>query len=120
MDTVSVKCKMSKSIDLDILEKLTGSTASLKPNQQARLSIAQLDQIALIEAAILLLFFNNKNIGESAESQEACALALVKLLECRRQLCFKSAVELAERSIELNISPEDFLAVFQESWVEEG
>jgi hypothetical protein len=49
-------------------------------------------------------------------SAEATALALCKLLELRQKLSPPSALDLAEKAIELGISPTEFMRELKEGW----
>lgn len=87
-----------------------------KPQPKAAKTRGELDEIATIEAAIADLSTGIADTDTPIKSKEAAATALVRLLEYRQKLAPTSAAELAERAIELGISPDDFLEQLRSQW----
>lgn len=68
----------------------------------------------VINNAILIL---NQSLPEArVRSAEATVLALCKLLELRQKLAPPTAADLAERVLELGISPYEFVKELREKW----
>ncbi len=75
---------------------------------------ADLDALTTIDLAIADL---SADMADSPiKSKESAATALVRLLEYRQKLAPTTAAELAERAIELGITPDQFLEELRQAW----
>ncbi len=77
----------------------------------------KIDDMEITTNAIVVLDSLLSSMGvEDARNVSGVASALVRFLEYYRKLQPKTAAELAELAIELNLRPEDFLAALRDEW----
>ena len=74
----------------------------------------KVDELELLDTAIHSLS-TGVNSAEF-KSAEGCATALVKLLEARQKFSPKSASDIADMCLNLNISPQDFIRELSNKW----
>lgn len=77
-----------------------------------------LDEVEIIEGAISSLSAILVGGIEDTRGIGSIAGGLCKLIELRNKLVPKTAADLADMAIELNISPKDFIRALSDKWQE--
>lgn len=114
---VSVRSIETKSADQDWAKsrEQAAPKPANKPRPTAK-NVGAIDEISVLETAIADLSAGIADGETPIKSKESAATALVRLLEYREKLMPKSAATLAERAIELGITPELFLEELRQAW----
>lgn len=91
-------------------------TEPAKPRRQRGHS--EIDELKIIELAISDLSATLGSGETDSRSMGGIAGGLVRLLEYRRKICPPTAAELADLVLELNISPQEFVAELKQRWLQ--
>ncbi|MBE9178615.1 helix-turn-helix domain-containing protein [Oculatella sp. LEGE 06141] len=108
---ISINAKPKQSGILD-------SSPKKEPAPRRQRGGGDIDELEIIDLAISDLSATLSGGETDARSLGSIAGALVRLLEYRRKVMPKSAADLADMAIALDISPREFILTLQEKWQE--
>ncbi|RCJ20162.1 hypothetical protein A6S26_05420 [Nostoc sp. ATCC 43529] len=96
--------------------KPAARSAPLPPPNAQRRQAQGIDEIEIIDCAIASLSCILAGGGEDTRGIGGIATGLCRLIELRNKLVPKTAADLADMAISLDISPQEFIRALNDQW----